>query len=1088
MEYLPEGVIYATAGVSGQMLPPEADAFVGQLEDVGLMDEHETGGRLLSWDNVYRVLTDDELDLSPGRAVLPLPPVDPDIVPSLSHVGVVWDPTFRVQVDGWNRRGSGRLADRLEGQVGPVVPGHPGVPPFMLSAEVWQLIGEIRALATLALNERTEEANKLHLGRIRQLAIDAGAGLDDYLTRTIVVTPKSLGLKLERTVVDENIQVEVVPVIAGTPEEFLQCFDRAAESAVYKVVSEKDEALYEVIVDGAVRAALAAIKSTPNRRVAGARAQKLISNPIAYFGEEAAEAFNEQALEDELSEVRRDAWEFRPSIILSDDHTIDSVAVECTSLGDAGAPTRAVAITTVDGLRAFRRRVGEALEGGHAFCAWHGMHLVVDGNAASTIEELDRAIEAWGSGIAVEPVIGVAGNEAAAADPSRVLIDASMVFDLSHYYDRVEGIGVETPYGIATIPLTEKGAWLPDGSAMTVSGDDDNPLAGAKLTRDDLNQLRDDVLSAEKGSGPTIDVPGVGEVPIEDARAFIDSLPARIWEDIDSDTGAATPEPAGADRVGLLIGPNIDEVDYARARTDALVPPDGSVALVPESLRDGIELKDHQVDGLRVLQHLFSQAPDPCGGVLLADDMGLGKTLQTLALIMRAREMNPDLAPALVVAPVSLLANWAAEVDKFLVPGALTVSTLWGERLREYRVPKNQIAEDVKASGVSQLLRPGWEEGAGLVLTTYKTLRDYEFSFGSVDWSFVVCDEAQNIKNPNAMVTRAAKKLKAEFCLAVTGTPVENNLADLWSLFDFVQPGLLEPLNKFNKTYRRPIEAKTEDEAARTQHLAKLIWPQTLRRTKEEVAKDLPAKIFDQRCLQIPMSDLQRVRYQDAIDQYKMVAGSDRGAMLRLISQLRVLSADPRSPDERDAPLPPLAQYRETSPKLGWLMDTLHEIRARGEKALVFMESKAVQALVQHYIREEFGFAPQIINGDTPAGDADERGRQRRIDRFQETDGFSVLILSPVAAGVGLNIQAANHVIHYMRHWNPAKEDQATDRAYRIGQTRPVTVYTPTVVGDGWVSFEERLDELLGSKRRIATDMLNGADSLSESDFEDLVA
>jgi SNF2 family DNA or RNA helicase len=171
---------------------------------------------------------------------------------------------------------------------------------------------------------------------------------------------------------------------------------------------------------------------------------------------------------------------------------------------------------------------------------------------------------------------------------------------------------------------------------------------------------------------------------------------------------------------------------------------------------------------------------------------------------------------------------------------------------------------------------------------------------------------------------------------------------------------------------------------------------------------------------------------------------------------------------------------------MDWLIRTLDSIRERDEKALVFLDRRDVQRLVQHYVREHFGVAPAIINGETPtSGGVDSR--QQRVNRFQETPGFAVLILSPVAAGVGLNIQSANHVIHYMRHWNPAKEDQATDRAYRIGQSRDVTVYTPIVRGDGWVSFDERLDELLERKRAIADDILNGTDAVSEADFKDLI-
>jgi SNF2 family DNA or RNA helicase len=469
--------------------------------------------------------------------------------------------------------------------------------------------------------------------------------------------------------------------------------------------------------------------------------------------------------------------------------------------------------------------------------------------------------------------------------------------------------------------------------------------------------------------------------------------------------------------------------------------------------------------------------------------MGLGKTLQSLALIARAREDDPDLAPALVVAPVTLLENWMQEVDRFFEAGSLPVLPLYGSELRAFRVHRSQIDERLQTDGLRKFLRPGWQEGAALVLTTYETLRDYEFSFGEVRWSIVVCDEAQRIKNPNALVTRAAKKLNARFCVAATGTPVENNLTDLWSLFDFIQPGLLEPLNRFNRDYRRPIEAKTDEQRQRLNELRELIDPQIKRRRKQDVAHDLPSKRFDDACRELTMSDRQRALYRVVLEAHRIGQNAGRAGtdILQVISLLRRICTDPRSEHELREPLPPLADYRPHAPKLDWLLTNLDRIRDLDEKAIVFVDRRDIQRLVQAYIREAFGFVAEIINGETPTGGFSADSRQKRIDRFQAADGFGVLILSPLAAGVGLNIQAANHVIHYMRHWNPAKEDQATDRAYRIGQVRDVHVYTPIVRGEGWISFDERLDELLERKRGIAADILNGSDDIGAAEFADLL-
>lgn len=196
------------------------------------------------------------------------------------------------------------------------------------------------------------------------------------------------------------------------------------------------------------------------------------------------------------------------------------------------------------------------------------------------------------------------------------------------------------------------------------------------------------------------------------------------------------------------------------------------------------------------------------------------------------------------MAPVSLLENWKQEIDKFFEPGTLPVLTLYGPTLREKRLPRAAIQEELLRAGIARLLTRGWLGNAKVVLTTYETLRDLEFSLARQKWSVMVCDEEQKIKTPNAMVSRAAKKQNARFKIACTGTPVENTLIDLWCLFDFIQPGLLGSLRGFAERYRRPIKAETDEEKSRVGELRRLIASQTLRRVKAEVAKDLPPKIW----------------------------------------------------------------------------------------------------------------------------------------------------------------------------------------------------------------------------------------------------
>lgn len=493
------------------------------------------------------------------------------------------------------------------------------------------------------------------------------------------------------------------------------------------------------------------------------------------------------------------------------------------------------------------------------------------------------------------------------------------------------------------------------------------------------------------------------------------------------------------------------------------------------------------------LQHLWRHSPSYARGGLLADDMGLGKTLQLLTFLARAFADTPDLPPALVVAPVALLDNWQKEINRFFAPGTFRVLTLYDRELKACRVSREEVDQQLRGEGLTRFLRPNWRGKAQLVLTTYETLRDYEFSLAREAWSVMVCDEAQKIKSPAALVTQAAKSMNARFKIAATGTPVENSLTDLWCLFDFIQPGLLGALNEFGRKYKRPIEAKTEKEKAALEELQALFSPQLLRRTKDEVI-NLPPKMEAPDCRALPISNTQRRLYAEAMAAHRAkIAACDSKkigqAMLGMLYHLRVLCAHPVPMGQVANISQPLPDALEASPKLAWLMTTLDSIKGRDEKAIVFTELRDIQRVLQHYIGEHFGVRPVIVNGDTHTRPDKDASRQKLIDAFQARPGFGVIILSTQAVGFGLNIQAANHVIHYTRPWNPAKEDQATDRAYRIGQDKAVTVYYPTVHAHDYVTFEKRLDELLSSKRELAAKTwLNGADEIQIAEFGNLAA
>ncbi|MDO8340940.1 MAG: C-terminal helicase domain-containing protein, partial [Candidatus Woesebacteria bacterium] len=252
------------------------------------------------------------------------------------------------------------------------------------------------------------------------------------------------------------------------------------------------------------------------------------------------------------------------------------------------------------------------------------------------------------------------------------------------------------------------------------------------------------------------------------------------------------------------------------------------------------------------------------------------------------------------------------------------------------------------------------------------------------------------------------------------------------------------------------------------------------------VARDLPKKLFEPACRTLPISPRQRSLYGRALSEFRKTASGNGPAHLGLLQFLRRLCSDPLVEDEYQSDRASVAEILEHSPKMAWLMQALRSIKAKDEKVIVFCEFRSLQRTLQRCIASTFGVHVAVINGDTSAAADHAASRQKQIRAFQAKPGFGVIVLSPLAVGFGVNIQAANHVVHFTRTWNPAKEDQATDRAYRIGQERDVVVYYPVVVADDFVTFDQKLDQLLDWKRGLSSDMLNGTGEISVSDFLNL--
>ena len=502
------------------------------------------------------------------------------------------------------------------------------------------------------------------------------------------------------------------------------------------------------------------------------------------------------------------------------------------------------------------------------------------------------------------------------------------------------------------------------------------------------------------------------------------------------------------------IRPNFDIADYMRdmtARTGML----GSGAL-----QDGISLYDYQEEAV---QWMYSAWSKGYTGVLLADDMGLGKTLQALAFLANLKEGLADTSakPVLIVGPTALLKNWKNEYEKFVRKGVFSgIISLHGNAIREYQVG------EVTPNGKKKLELNIPNDV--IALTTYETLRDYQFSFAEINWGIIVVDEAQKIKNPSTGVTIAIKAMNYDYAICLSGTPVENSWTDLWSIMDFVQPQWLGTLRAFRTRYIQPLKELNGDIKGIEElgyELKENLNPLFLRRMKNDKLRGLPKKDIHIRTQEMP--EYQKKRYMSVID----AAKNSEVPALVTIAKLRDISLHP------DIGIKQAVSFYKMEPdavinqsaRLIQTFEILKEVCDLNEKVLIFVVSKKMQQIVRHLIKKKFG-----IDVYPPVnGEMNGTSRQKIIDEFNRSQGFGVLILSPEAAGVGFTITSANHVIHLSRTWNPAKEDQATDRVYRIGQKRDVHVYLPlAVLNETGNSFDEKLNALLEYKRGLSDNVL----------------
>ncbi len=524
-----------------------------------------------------------------------------------------------------------------------------------------------------------------------------------------------------------------------------------------------------------------------------------------------------------------------------------------------------------------------------------------------------------------------------------------------------------------------------------------------------------------------------------------------------------------AEGMRLLAGAPADlgEDVLAESRTWSLVQPGQWLAALLDELRAPTQLKaanpgkalkttlrPYQQEGVNWLWLLSQLGLGAC----LADDMGLGKTMQVISLLLILKKKRCD-RPSLLVLPASLIGNWKAELEHF----APSLRSLFFHRSQ-----LNKKAMDAMVNESTTL------KDIDLVVTTYGTVMRQDW-LQEQAWQLLVLDEAHAIKNPTARQSKAVKNLHAKSRIALTGTPVENRLSDLWSLFDFLNPGLLGSARRF-KGFVKVLSERESDQYA---PLRNLVSPYILRRLKTDrsIIDDLPQKT------EVPaycgLSKVQAVHYQQAVNQManaieNLEGIKRRGLVLSYLLRFKQICNHPSQllGDNQYDP--------KKSGKFQRLAELCEEIASRQEKVLVFTQFRAMTTPLANFLAQQFGQPGLVLHGGTAV-----KQRQARVEQFQAEEGPPFFILSLKAGGTGLNLTQASHVIHFDRWWNPAVEDQATDRAFRIGQKNNVLVHKFVCPG----TVEEKIDALINEKKALANDLLDGgADTLlTEMDNETLL-
>ena len=598
---------------------------------------------------------------------------------------------------------------------------------------------------------------------------------------------------------------------------------------------------------------------------------------------------------------------------------------------------------------------------------------------------------------------------------------------------------------------------------------------------DDLDTLVKDLEQANRKnqdkfiykSPPTPDqhIP-VNDHVIDEIKTAKDKIIREAKKHTPSSSVSKSEDKKGSSKLVAIIKDNIDQKIY-----EASLKRKYFNRGIPSCLKAKFNKYSHQKDGVLWLEDCFIKG---FPGALLADDMGLGKTFQALVFLYWYITQNiKNRKPALIVAPTGLLKNWQDEHDKHLPEYGLGPKyKAYGE---SFRIDRKKSAHDT----IKSMEKSSW------TLTTYESIRDHHVDFFvKVSWGIVVFDEIQKIKNPYALMTDASKALDSDFSVGLTGTPVENSFIDLWCISDCLQPKILGLLKDFHKEYIKDKSEIKEHSGQKIKDRLENRKPPFIKRRIKKSILNLPQKNIIKK--EVYMKGEQKDAYSEIIRQVRCKEYSNSLQALAHLKKISIYTQDLKKAEEKDdslrTDLKKISSYThdchsgsntpkkntteefiQSNAKLKVTFKILEDIKRKDEKALICIENRNLQKVIKGICDTRWALSISIINGDMP-GDR----RTKTVDKFGKIEGFNIMIISPRAGGVGLNIVSANHIVHLERWWNPAVEDQSQDRIFRIGQTRPVFVYYPLAVHPDYreQSFDIVLDQLIEKKRRLREQVL----------------